>query len=40
MRGIEIKKNPDIFEIITYYIGEFIKKPIYKILIYVGIKNK
>jgi hypothetical protein len=29
MRGLEIKKNPKIFDLIKYYFGEFVKKPLY-----------
>ena len=39
MRGLEIKKNPQLFDLINYYFGEFIKKPLYPVFKKIGLLN-
>ena len=29
MRGLDIKKNPKVLDLIEYYFGEYFKKPLY-----------
>ena len=39
MRGLDIKKNPKSFDLIEYYFGEFIKKPLYPFIKKTGVLN-
>jgi hypothetical protein len=37
MRGLEIKKNPTLYDLLYYYFGLFVKKPLYPVLKKIGI---
>ena len=37
MRGLDIKKNPKVLDLIEYYFGEYVKKPLYPLFKKIGL---